>query len=173
MPGLKQQMTAFKAVKPNELCLCGSGRRYGQCCRPKPNWYIICYNPGMKGYSEAVPQQVTITAVDPLTLKRRLSDDPRLAITEDTPTGGFWIYWDEPALEDPEYGIICFGDLELRPDGSLLVTAMSDVRMQTLLDLLQEIVADCLEPVPPIQKEPPLALKKLPRPRRRKYGRRK
>ena len=151
--------------------MCGSGRRYGQCCRPKAEWQLICYNPGMKGYSGVVPQEVTIEAIDPLTLKQRLDDDPRLAITEDTPSGGFWIYWGDPALEDPEYGILCFGDLELRPDGTLLVTAISDVRMQTLLALLAEIAADCLGPVPPIQKEPPLTIKKVPRPHRRRYCR--
>ena len=173
MPGLKQQMTSFEPVKPKERCLCGSGRRYDQCCRPKTDWQIICYNPGMKGYSWVVLQEVTIEAIDPLALKQRLDDDPRLAITEDTPSGGFWIYWGDPALEDPEYGILCFGDLELRPDGTLLVTAISDVRMQTLLGLLAEIAADCLGPVPPIQKEPPLAIKKVPRPHRRRRGRRK
>jgi hypothetical protein len=167
MPGLKMQSTFFKAVKPGEPCLCGSGRRYGQCCRPKRAWQIICANPGMKGYSGVVPQKVAIEVLDAPTLKQRLKDDPRLAITEDIPGGGFWIYWGDPYLEDPAYGVICFGDLELKPDGSLQVTAMSDVRMQALLGLLAEIAADCLGPAPPVQKDPPLTIKKPPRRRRK------
>ncbi len=173
MPGLKQQGVFFKSVKPNEPCLCGSGRTYGQCCRLKPTWQVICYNPGAKGYSQVVLQEVTIQAIDPPTLKQRLDDDPRLAITDDTGKGGFWILWGDPALEDPAYGIMCFGDLELKADGSLLVTALSEVRMQTLLNLLQEIAADCLGPVPPVQKEPPFPLKKPRWPDRRKLDHRK
>ena len=92
-----------------------------------------------------------------------------MEIVDDTPTGGFWILWGEPAYET-EYGIICFGDLELKADGSLLVTAMSDVRMQTLLDLLQEIAADCLD-TPEITKDsiPQLRKPARDRPKKRRW----
>jgi hypothetical protein len=175
MPGLKQQMFSFLPVKPDQLCLCGSGQLYRDCCRPKRDWQPICHNPGMEGYSVLVPQEALFETVDAPTLKRRLDDDPRLAIVEDTPGGGFWSLWGDPALEDPQFGIIGFGDLELKADGSLLVTAMSDLRMQTLLDLLQEIAADCLNP-PQIRKDPPPRLRKPPlkpaRQKRRKSSRR-
>ena len=107
------------------------------------------------------PQEAFFKRVDATALKQRLDDDIRLAIVEDTPTGGFWILWGEPAIET-EYGIMCFGDIELKADGSLLVTAMSDVRMQTLLNLLQEIAADCLG-APKITRDSLPVLHKPPR----------
>jgi hypothetical protein len=168
MPGLKQQMISFLPVKPDQPCLCGSGQDYQDCCRPKRDWQPICHNPGAEGYSFLAPQEALFETVDAPTLKQRLDDDPRLAIVEDTPGGGFWIMWGDPALEDPQLGIFCFGDLELKPDGSLLVTAMSDLRMQTLLDLLQEIAAACLN-LPKISQDPPPRLRKPPlKPRRQK-----
>jgi hypothetical protein len=51
------------------------------------------------------------------------------------------LYWGDPALDD-QYGTLCFGDIELKHNRTLLVTTLSDVRMRTLLDLLREIVAD-------------------------------
>ncbi len=116
-----------------------------------------------------MPQEVPIKVVDPPTLKQRLDDDPRLAITSDTPGGGFWILWGDPALEDPQYGILGFGDLELKSDGTLVVIAMSNLRMQILLDLLQEIAAECLGPVPKITKKPLRPIKK----KRKRKGRRR
>ncbi len=159
MPGLKQQTLIFVSVKPEDACLCGSGQPYQDCCRPKPLWQPICHNPGAQDYSLVVPQEALFKQVDGATLRERFRDDPRLVCVEDTPDSGFWILWGDPAVET-EYGMICFGDLELKPDNSLLVTAMSDTRMHILLDLLQEIAADCLGPSPKITKDPPPVLQK-------------
>ncbi len=93
MPGLKQQMIIFISVKPEEVCLCGSGQLYGQCCQPKPEWQPICYNLGAEGYSFLVPQEALFHNVDGPTLRRRLDEDSRLAIVEDTPDNAFWILW--------------------------------------------------------------------------------
>lgn len=166
MPGLKQSTFSYLPVEPEDDCLCGSGQRYADCCQPKPIWQPICHNPNLEGYSFLEPQEALFKQVDTSTLKERLEDDIRLEIVEDTPTGGFWILWGEPAYET-EYGIICFGDLELKADGSFLVTAMSDVRMQTLLNLLQEIAADCLD-TPEITKDPVPQLRKPARDRQKK-----
>lgn len=43
---------------------------------------------------------------------------------------------------------VCFGDIELKHGHTLHLTAMSDVRMQTLLDLLNELAT---APLPPPQ----------------------
>ncbi len=167
MPGLKQQAIIYVSVKPEETCLCGSGQPYGVCCRPKPDWQPVCHNPGAESYSPVVPQEALFERVDGPLLRERLMDDPHLACVDDAPGRGFWIYWGEVALET-ELGIICFGDIELQADGSLLVTAMSDLRMKTMLDLLQEIAADCLPDEPEITKNPPPMLRKPPRRRRKK-----
>jgi hypothetical protein len=71
----------------------------------------------------------------------------------------FWLFWGDPPVQD-QYGVLCFGDVELKDNTTLIVTAMSDLRMQMLLDLLHEIASDCLgspqiryDPVPLIDKK--------------------
>ena len=139
----------------------------------KPEWHAICYNPAAEGYSLLAPQEALFHEVDGPTLRQRLDADSRLACVEDTSENAFWILWGDPALET-EYGIIGFGDIELIQNQTLLVTAMSDQRMQALLDLLEEIANDCLGE-PEIKQEPPPILRKPPRPTRRRlrFGRRK
>ena len=160
MPGLKQSTLVYVEAQPNEPCLCGSGQTYGDCCRPKREWHPICYNPGAEDYSLVQPQEAIFKVLDAATLKERLDDDVRLEPVEDAPTTGFWLFWDEPAVE-AEYGIINFGDIELKANRTLLVSAMSDLRMQRLLDLLQEIAADCLG-APKLSHDPPPLLRKPP-----------
>src|SRR6266567_6135100 len=42
-------------------------------------------------------------------------------------------------LIHPPYGTLCFGDLELQEDNTLLVSWLSDARMEVLLDLLRPL----------------------------------
>ncbi|GHO65113.1 hypothetical protein KSC_040050 [Ktedonobacter sp. SOSP1-52] len=51
---------------------------------------------------------------------------------EETPQRAFWVYWGDPAYDTPPFGTICFGDLELQEPDTLLVSALSDRRMQVL-----------------------------------------
>ena len=159
MPGQKLSMASFILAQPRDLCLCGSGKRYGECCRRRRYWLPICPNPGLQGYSLLAPQSATFKDVDGHALHERLMADIRLQCVEDRIGQGFWIYWGDPALDD-SYGTLCFGDLELKPDHILLATAMSDVRMRTLLDLLDEIAADLL-PSPKMQYDKVEALDKV------------
>ena len=69
--------------------------------------------------------------------------DWRLRCTDTSQASAFWVFHGHPAVEE-QYGILCFGDVELKHNRTLLVTGMSDLRMQTLLALLQEIAGDCL-----------------------------
>jgi hypothetical protein len=62
-------------------------------------------------------------------------------------------------VED-QYGILCFGDIELTQNRTLSVSAMSDLRMRVLLDLLQEIAGDYLSK-PQMSRDPALAIDKL------------
>jgi hypothetical protein len=151
MPGLKQHVTTFIRAQPSQDCLCGSGKPYSACCRLNRYWHPICPNPNMEGYSLLNWHSATFTSIDQPVLRQRLLKEVRLQDVEDTPDRGFWTYWGEPALET-EFGIICFGDLELKRD-SLLVTAMSELRLRVLLNMLSEIAHDCLGK-PRIQREP-------------------
>jgi hypothetical protein len=137
MPGLKQKITMYMPVEPEAACLCGSGKSYGACCRLRRYWYPICPNPLRQGYSFLVPQQAIFPGVDGRAIAQALWDDVRLHDVEATPARSFWVYWGEPALQS-RYGIICFGDFELRERRTLIVTAMSDRRMRTLLGVLRD-----------------------------------
>ena len=149
MPGQKMSIASFIPAAPGDVCLCGSGKRYGACCRRQRYWHPICPDPGLQGYSLLAPQSATFKEVDECVLHERLMPDIRLQCVEDRSDRGFWIYWGDPALDDP-YGTLCFGDFELKSGHVLYVTAMSDVRMRTLSDLLDEIAAGLL-PSPKMQ----------------------
>ena len=64
--------------------------------------------------------------------------DQRLHCVDESEASSFWILWGDPALQDP-YGILCFGDFELKHNRTLLVTSMSDARMRVQLGLLREM----------------------------------
>lgn len=138
MPGLKQQMVTYISVLPHETCLCGSGRPYKLCCRPQRYWRIVCPNLGLQGYSLLAPQEAIYDRVDGDIVRTQLMDDVRFQCVEDTAKRAFWILWGDPALES-KYGISCFGDIELQRNRTLIVTAMSEMRMAVLLDVLAEM----------------------------------
>jgi hypothetical protein len=162
MPGLKQQTIIYIPVDPGEDCLCGSGKSYRRCCQPKRNWQLICHDLGAQSYSFVVPQEASFSQVDGKKLKRQLVNDYRLNCVENTENKGFWNLWGEEIIET-EFGIICFGDIELKGYDGLLVTAMSDSRLRYLLDLLKEIASDCIGE-PKITKDSPKYLPKPIRP---------
>ena len=173
MPGLKQMTITYIPAAPQEDCLCGSGKSYADCCRANPYWYPICPDPGWQGTSFSLVsiQSAAFHNVNGPALRERLMEDVRLHCTEDGHERGFWTYWGDPALKATP-GIMCFGDFELKRGRILLVTAMSDVRMRTLLDLLQEVAGDLLQK-PRIQYDPVTVIDKrtrkmrtLPAPRR-------
>ena len=145
MPGQKLSMGSYIPVRPREKCLCGSGKRYRDCCQLERLWYPVCPNPGGpgSGFSLNRPQTARFQDVNGGAIRERLMADRRLRCTDDEPAGGFWILFGDPYVEEA-YGILCFGDIELERDRTLVVTAMSDLRMETLLALLREIASDLL-----------------------------
>jgi hypothetical protein len=147
-PGEKLRMSSYIPVAPAETCLCGSGKPFAACCRPKRLWYMVSPNPGIPGvagYSLMKVQTATFPSVDGTSVRRALMSDIRLHCTEDTPERAFWIHEGDSAIQTP-HGIMCFGDIELQHNHTLFVTAMSDVRMRALLSLLREDCGDLGRP---------------------------
>ena len=66
-----------------------------------------------------------------------------LHCTEDSRDRSFWVCWGDPPVET-EYGIVCGGDIETADGDTLVAMALSDTRMQSLLDLLQGIPGEWL-----------------------------
>lgn len=149
MPGEKLSMMSYIPLLPREDCLCGSGKCYANCCQPKRYWHPVCPNPGMHGYSLVEPRSATFQKVDGANIRKQLMADTRFKCIDDSVVGGFWLLWGEEPFQN-QYGTLCFGDLELKDNQTFFVVAMNHLRMQTLLDLLREIVGDYLS-VPQIQ----------------------
>jgi hypothetical protein len=142
MPGEKMSMASYIPCAPVEPCLCGSGLPYRRCCRPKPDWQPICRNPGGQGYSLVKPQSATFRGVDRAAIHGKLAADPRFYCTVDEAEKGFYLFWGNPPVRD-QYGILGFGDIELEGD-TLVASAMSDLRMRVVLDVLFEIAGSLL-----------------------------
>jgi hypothetical protein len=143
MPGEKIQITSYLPLTDKDDCPCGSGKLYRVCCRRKSQWPLFCPNPGLTGYSLLRPQTAIFTEIDGMTLGPKLMDEERLYCVENTLKRAFWLYWGTPALQ-AAYGMCSFGDLELIEAHTLIVTAMSDYRMQVMRNLLKSIAGDTL-----------------------------
>jgi hypothetical protein len=107
------------------------------------------------GYSLLVPQSATFTNISGDEIYDFLQDDQRLYCIEDAKERIYWTYWGVPALKAPS-GIVSFGDIELIKNRTLLINALSDVRMKTLLDLISPLNLS----TPQIQRNPIIRLEK-------------
>lgn len=162
-PGEKLFILSYLPTDAQDLCPCGSGKRFAACCQSLPYWRPVCPNPGMQGSSLMHSQSACFMNIRGDVVYAFLQDDERLYGVVDMPPHAFWTYWGDPAFDTPPYGTLCFGDLELQENGMLLVTALSDTRMEVLLDLLQPLNLGA----PQMQRDPFPRLKK---PRRRASG---
>ncbi len=141
MPGLKQQMISYISILPSESCLCGSGQSYEHCCRTDRYWRMVCPNVALEGYSLLAPQEAIYDKADGNTVHKLLINDARFQCVEDSKKRSFWILCGDPAF-DSQYGVNCFGDIELQGNRKLIVTAMSNNRMRLLLDILSKMIVD-------------------------------
>ena len=91
-----------------------------------------------------------------------MQDDERLYCVEDTPHRAFWTYWGNPAF-DILQGTRCFGDIELLEGRTLLISALSDARMEVLLELVRPLKLG----TPQIQRD---AVPRLEKPGRKRPG---
>jgi len=119
----------------------------------------------MQGYHLVQPQSAHFTNIDADAVHAFLQNDERLYCTEDTPHRTFWTYWGSPPLHIPQ-GTPCFADIELLEDRTLLITALSDPRMEVLLELVRPLSLG----TPHIQQDP---VPRLPKPVRQAPARRR
>lgn len=89
MPGQKLSMAGYLSVLPGEDCLCGSGKAYRDCCRPRRYWHPICPNAIGSGYSLVSSQSATFRDVAGEVIRERLMADARLHCVEDVPERSF------------------------------------------------------------------------------------
>ena len=134
-PGERVAIMSYHPTAVEDFCPCGSGKHFGACCRRLSYWRPVCPNPDMQGYSLVHPQSARFTNVPTEAVYEFLQDDERLYCVEDSPHRAFWTYWGDHALDIPQ-GTVCFGDIELLEGHSLLISALSDARMEVLLELV-------------------------------------
>ena len=151
-PGQKLSMVTFIPAKSGDQCLCGSGKKFRECCRARVYWHPLCPNPDGKSFSLMAPQSVTFKIANHAIIRERLMNNVRLRCTADDADSAFWVYWGDPALDD-QHGTLCFGDIELKRNRTLYVTALSDILMQTLHSLLHDVLGDEFNP-PQIRYDP-------------------
>jgi len=110
----------------------------------------------MQGYSLVHPQSARFMNIPTDAVYASLQDDERLYCVEDTPQRAFWTYWGNPAFDIPQ-GTLCFGDIELLGSRTLLVSALSDARMEILLELVRPLKLSTpkmhKDPVPRLEKQ--------------------
>jgi len=116
----------------------------------------------MQGYSLMHPQSARFTNIPADAVHGFLHDDERLYCVEDAPHRAFWTYWGNPAFDIPQ-GTRCFGDIELLEGRTLLISALSDARMEMLLELVRPLKLG----TPQIQRD---AVPRLEKPGRKRPG---
>ncbi len=168
-PGERVSIMSYHPTGTEDPCPCSSGKPFGACCRLLPYWRPVCPNPGMKGYSLVRPQSARFTNIPADVVYASLQDDKRLYCVEDSPHRAFWTYWGDPAFDIPQ-GTLCFGDIELLESRTLLITALSDARMEMLLELVRPLKVGTpqmqRDPVPRLEKP----VRKAPRGKRRRQS---
>ena len=143
MPGRKVHVASFIPMLRDEACLCGSGKLFGKCCLSAPERTVLVPDPGEPGYSPYVDQSARYEILDWGALVGHLMAETGLHCTDESRDRSFWVCFGDPPV-DTEYGIVCYGDIEASDSNTLVVMALSDKRMHSLLDLVQGIAGECL-----------------------------
>ncbi len=137
-PGERAMQAIYRQRDSADPCPCGSGKSFGNCCQSLPYWLPVCLDPDGQGFSLLRPQSARFTNVPADVVYEFLQNDARLYCTEHNPQHSFWIYQGTPPFTSPA-GTFCFGDFELLADNTLMITALSDNRMELLLELVQPL----------------------------------
>ena len=137
MPGRKAIMSMLRAAQPGMVCVCGSGKSFVACCKRRNYWILVCDNPDFNGYSKVEIHTAKYHPADRQAVKAALIKDERFRCNDDSEESPHWLFQNNSPYRFTEYGEINLGDIELKPDGSLFVTAMSKVRMTVMREILE------------------------------------
>lgn len=138
MPGRKAIMSMLKPAEPGMCCVCGSGKSFAACCKRRNYWILVCHNPDFNGYSNVEIHTATYHPPDSLVVRAALIADARFRCNDNGEENPHWLFHNNSPHRFTEYGEINLGDIELKPDGSLFVTAMSSARMAAMREILEE-----------------------------------
>jgi len=137
MPGRKAIMTMLMPAISGMTCVCGSGKYFSSCCKRRNYWIPVCINPDFESYSKMEIHSAIYQPLDCAALKEALMSDERFRCNNDGNQSYHWLFHNNSPRRFTDYGEVNLGDIELKPDGSLLVTAMSAARMEALRAILE------------------------------------
>lgn len=137
MPGRKAIMSMLRPATPGMDCVCGSAKSFATCCKRRNYWILVCDNPDFQSYSRVEINTATYYPADRRVLWDSLMHDKRFRCNDDSEESGHWLFHNDSLQRFTEYGEINLGDVELKPDGSLFVTAMSSARMTAMREILE------------------------------------
>lgn len=139
--GEKVHMSVFLPHKASDLCPCGSTKRFVDCCSHKPRWNMLVPNPALKGYDVMRPASVTYVISDMELVVERLQTDPRFKMVDrESP---HWLFLDSPPRIS-KYGMVNFGDVDIKEAGRLRLETMSARRMQYLREIVEDMCGSAL-----------------------------
>lgn len=130
-------MSMLRPAVPGMDCVCGSGKSFAACCKRRSYWILVCDNPDFKSYSKVEIQTATYHPADCQAVKAALLEDERFRCNDDVGENPHWLFHNNSPHRFTQFGEINLGDIELKPDGSLFVTAMSVVRMTAMREILE------------------------------------
>ena len=137
MPGRKATMLMLRPAEANMLCVCGSTKSFNVCCKRRNYWILVCDNPDFKGYCKVEIQIATYHLTNCQEIKTALNNSEHFRNIVDGKENPQWLFHGNSSYRFTEYGEINLGDIELKPDGILFVTAMSKVRMMAIRKILE------------------------------------
>ena len=137
MPGRKAMMTMLMPTISGMICVCGSGKSFSSCCKRRNYWIPVCINPDFESYSKMEIHSAIYQPHDCASLKEGLLSDARFRCNDNGDRSHHWLFHNNSPSRFTEYGVVNLGDIELKSDGSLLVTAMNAARMEALRAILE------------------------------------
>jgi hypothetical protein len=159
MPGRKAIMTMLIPAKSGMTCVCASGKTFESCCSQRSYWIPVCVNPDHEGYNKVEIHSAVYSSIDVFLSRSALAQDRRFRCVDDSDANPHWLFHNDSPKRFTEYGEINLGDIELKPDGRLLVTAMSRARMSALREILEGPALGLPRPVLTVE-----AIRRVPKP---------
>ncbi len=139
--GEKVHVSIFLPRKAGDLCPCGSTKRFKDCCSRKPKWDVLVPNPGLDGYDLMRPISMTYVISDRDLVVERLQADPRFRLVDHEEP--HWLFLDVPP-QIHKYGIVSFGDVDIKEAQCLRLETMSGTRMEYLRRTIESICGNAV-----------------------------
>jgi len=130
-------MVIFIPWKSDSLCPCGSGRKYGFCCKRCGPDAVFVKNTDGRTYSGALSCYKSFKRFNFENVREALLGDPKFACAEDNERRCFWNFLGDAHIDTP-YGKLVFGTVELTRR-LLKFETMSKERFEYLQKIFDEL----------------------------------